>query len=94
MASVKDLMVRISADTSNFDRGMDEASNSANGFSSKMGNIMNNVKSFLIYDVGKKLVTGFVDATKAGINYNATLEESSVKWTTLLGTQEIAQCRI
>ena len=90
MASVKDLMVRISADTSDFDRGMDQASNSANGFSSKMGDIMNNVKSFLIYDVGKKLVTGFVDATKAGINYNATLEESSIKWTTLLGTQEKA----
>lgn len=90
MASVRDLMVRISADTSDFDRGMDQASNSANGFSSKMGDIMNNVKSFLIYDVGKKLVTGFVDATKAGINYNATLEESSIKWTTLLGTQEKA----
>ena len=90
MASVKDLMVRISADTSNFDRGMDEASNSANGFSSKMGNIMNNVKSFLIYDIGKNLVTGFVNATKAGVAYNATLEESSIKWTTLLGTQEKA----
>lgn len=90
MASVKDLMVRISADTSNFDRGMDEASNSANNFSSKMGNIMNNVKSFLIYDIGKKLVTGFVDATKAGISYNATLQESKIKWETLLGTQEKA----
>ena len=90
MASVKDLMVRISADTSDFDRGMDQASNSANGFSSKMGNIMNNVKSFLIYDIGKNLVTGFVNATKAGVAYNATLEESSIKWTTLLGTQEKA----
>ena len=90
MATVKDLMVKIKADTSDFDRGMDQASNSANGFSSKMGNIMNNVKSFLIYDIGKNLVTGFVNATKAGVAYNATLEESSIKWTTLLGTQEKA----
>ena len=90
MATVRDLMVRISADTSNFDRGMDEASNSANGFSNKMGKIMDNVKSFLIYDMGKKLVTGFVDATKAGISYNATLQESKIKWETLLGTQEKA----
>ena len=90
MATVRDLMVRISADTSNFDRGMDEASNSANGFSNKMGKIMDNVKSFLIYDIGKKLVTGFVDATKAGISYNATLQESKIKWETLLGTQEKA----
>ena len=90
MATVRDLMVRISADTSNFDRGMDEASNSANGFSSKMGKIMENVKSFLIYDIGKNLVTGFVNATKAGIGYNATLEQSAIKWETLLGTQEKA----
>ena len=90
MATVKDLMVKIKADTSDFDRGMNEASNSANSFSSKMSNVMENVKSFLIYDIGKNLVTGFVNATKAGISYNATLEESSIKWETLLGTQEKA----
>ena len=90
MATVKDLMVKIKADTSDFDRGMNEASNSANSFSSKMSNVMENVKSFLIYDIGKNLVTGFVNATKAGVNYNATLEESSIKWETLLGTQEKA----
>ena len=90
MATVKDLMVKIKADTSDFDRGMNDASNSANGFSSKMSNVMENVKSFLIYDIGKNLVTGFVNAAKAGISYNATLEESSIKWETLLGTQEKA----
>ena len=90
MATVKDLMVKIKADTSDFDRGMNEASNSANSFSSKMSNVMENVKSFLIYDIGKNLVTGFVSATKAGVQYNATLEESSIKWETLLGTQEKA----
>ena len=90
MATVKDLMVKIKADTSDFDRGMDEASNSANSFSNKMSNVMENVKSFLIYDIGKNLVTGFVNATKAGVEYNATLEESAIKWETLLGTQEKA----
>lgn len=90
MATVKDLMVKLKADTSDFDRGMDEASNSASNFSNKMGKVMDNVKSFLIYDIGKNLVTGFIDATKAGIGYNATLEESAIKWETLLGTQEKA----
>ena len=90
MATVKDLMVKIKADTSDFDRGMDDASNSASIFSSKMGNVMENVKSFLIYDIGKNLVTGFVNATKSGIEYNATLEQSAIKWETLLGTQEKA----
>ena len=90
MATVKDLMVKIKADTSDFDRGMDQASDSASGFSNKMGKVMENVKSFLIYDIGKSLVTGFVNATKSGIEYNATLEQSAIKWETLLGTQEKA----
>ena len=90
MATVKDLMVKIKADTSDFDRGMDNASNSASSFSNKMGKVMENVKSFLIYDIGKNLVTGFVNATKSGIEYNATLEQSAIKWETLLGTQEKA----
>lgn len=90
MATVKDLMVKIKADTSDFDRGMDQASDSASGFSNKMGKVMENVKSFLIYDIGKNLVTGFVNATKSGIEYNATLEQSAIKWETLLGTQEKA----
>ena len=90
MATVKDLMVKIKADTSDFDRGMDDASNSASSFSNKMGKVMENVKSFLIYDIGKNLVTGFVNATKSGIEYNATLEQSAIKWETLLGTQEKA----
>ena len=90
MATVKDLMVKIKADTSDFDRGMDSASDSASSFSNKMGKVMENVKSFLIYDIGKNLVTGFVNATKSGIEYNATLEQSAIKWETLLGTQEKA----
>ena len=90
MATVKDLMVKLKADTSDFDRGMDEASNSASNFSNKMGKVMDNVKSFLIYDIGKNLVTGFVNATKAGIDYNAALETSAIKWETLLGTQDKA----
>ena len=84
MATVKDLMVKIKADTSDFDRGMDSASDSASSFSNKMGKVMDNVKSFLIYDIGKNLVTGFVNATKSGIEYNATLEQSAIKWETLL----------
>ena len=91
MATVKDLMVKLKADTSDFDRGMDEASNSASNFSNKMGKVMDNVKSFLIYDIGKNLVTGFVNATKAGIDYNATLEQSKVAWKALVGNEKEAE---
>lgn len=61
--------------------------NSLNGVIKK---VSANIVSFMIYDVGKNLVTGFVNATKAGIDYNATLETSSIKWETLLGSQEKA----
>ena len=52
---------------------------------------MDNVKSFLIYDIGKNLVTGFVNATKAGIDYNATLEQSKVAWKALVGNEKEAE---
>lgn len=90
MATIGELFVKLNANTSNFDRGMDQAKGKATGFGSVLGSISKQVASFMIYDVGKKLVTGFVDATKAGIDYNATLETSRIKWETLLGSQEKA----
>ena len=90
MATIGELFVKLNANTSNFDRGMDQAKGKANGFSSTLSTLSKNVASFMVYDVGKKLVTGFVDATKAGIDYNATLETSRIKWETLLGSQEKA----
>ena len=69
---------------------MNQAQGSARGLGGVVNSVAKNVASFMVYDVGKKLVTGFVDATKAGIDYNATLETSRIKWETLLGSQEKA----
>lgn len=69
---------------------MDQAKGKANGFSSTLSTLSKNVASFMVYDVGKKLVTGFVDATKAGISYNAMLETSKISWTNLLNGSENA----
>ncbi|XAM52413.1 tail length tape measure protein [Terrisporobacter phage TVCOM_ph1] len=90
MATIGELFVNLNANTSNFDRGMDRASNKANGLGRVIETVSKNIASFMIYDVGKKLVSGFIEATKAGIDYNATLETSSIKWETLLGSQEKA----
>lgn len=141
MATTKELFVKLKANTSDFEQGMDKASSKSDSStksiraqvmslaaeykktgmtqkdamakawdevgrksSESTGKIKGNLLSlndvaksviktmagFMIYDVGKKLVSGFADATKAGINYNATLETSAVKWETLLGTQEKA----
>lgn len=90
MATIGELFVNLNANTSNFERGMDNASNKANSLGSVVGSVAKNIASFMIYDVGKKLATGFVEATKAGIDYNASLETSKIKWETLLGSQEKA----
>lgn len=90
MATIGELFVNLNANTSNFERGMDNASNKANSLGSVVGTVAKNIASFMIYDVGKKLATGFVEATKAGIDYNASLETSRIKWETLLGSQQKA----
>ena len=90
MATIGELWVKLNANTDNFDKGMDNASNKANSLGGVVGKVAQNIASFMIYDVGKNIVTGFVNATKAGIDYNASLETSKIKWETLLGTQEEA----
>lgn len=94
MATIGDLWVKLNADTSNFDNGMNKATGSANGFGGIMKNVGATVAGFMIYDVGAKLVSGFTSAAKAGIDYNATLETSRIKWETLLGTQEKANAML
>lgn len=69
---------------------MDQAKGKANGFSSTLSTLSKNVASFMVYDVGKKLVDGFINATKAGIGYNAMLETSKISWTNLLNGSENA----
>ena len=90
MATIGDLWVNINAKTDNFEKGIGKAESKANSLGTVIGKVAQNIASFMIYDVGKNLVTGFVNAAKAGIDYNATLETSSIKWETLLGTQEKA----
>lgn len=90
MATIGDLWVNINAKTDNLEKGLGNAQKSATGFGKTMGGIMKTVASFMVYDVGKTLATSFVNAAKAGIDYNATLETSKIKWDTLLGSQEKA----
>ena len=90
MATIGELWVNLNAKTDNFDRGIDKASNKANSLGGVISKVGQNIASFMLYDVGKNLVAGFINATKAGIDYNATLETSSIKWETLLGSQEKA----
>jgi tape measure domain-containing protein len=88
--TIGSLFVNLNANTSNFEGGMSRARNSASGLAGIVGSVGKAIAGFMVYDVGKKLVGSFVSATKAGIDYNATLETSSIKWETLLGTQEKA----
>lgn len=85
IATIGSLFVNLNANTSNFEGGMNRARSSASGLSSVMGGVGRAIAGFMIYDVGKKLVSGFVDATKAGIAYNAMLETSLISWKALMG---------
>lgn len=52
----------------------------------KLGEILSSARS----KINTFLISGMIEATKVGIDYNASIEKSKIKWTELLGTQEKA----
>ena len=87
MAQLKDLKVKISLDTSQFQRDMKNVEKQTNSLSStikKVGGVVAGAfATKAVVDFGKK-VAG------VGIEYNALKETSEATWTTLLGSQEAA----
>lgn len=75
---------------SNYTRGFKAAETAADKFKSTLASVRDRVVSFAVYDIGKRLVAGFVDATNKGIDYNAMMETSNTKWVNMLGSQEKA----
>ena len=87
MAQLKDLKVKISLDTSQFQKEINNVGQQTNSLSStiqKVGGIVAGAfATKAVIDFGKK-VAG------VGIEYNALRETSQATWTTLLGSQEAA----
>ena len=87
MAQLKDLKVKISLDTSQFQRDMKKVERQTSSLSStikKIGGVVAGAfATKAVVDFGKK-VAG------VGIEYNALKETSEATWTTLLGSQEEA----
>jgi tape measure domain-containing protein len=90
LATVGDLWVNLGLKKDGFDRGMREVKRETGLLDGMFKNVMSTMAGFGLYDIGSKLVGGLKNAVMAGIDYNATLETSTIKWTTLLGTQEKA----
>ena len=87
MAQLKDLKVKISLDTSQFQREINNVGKQTGSLSStiqKVGGVVAGAfATKAVIDFGKK-VAG------VGIEYNALRETSQATWTTLLGSQEAA----
>ena len=87
MAQLKDLKVKISLDTSQFQREIKNVETKTSDLSSaikKVGGIVSGAfATKAVIDFGKK-VAG------VGIEYNTLKETSKATWTTLLGSQDAA----
>ena len=87
MAQLKDLKVKISLDTSQFQREINNVGRQTSSLSStiqKVGGVVAGAfATKAVIDFGKK-VAG------VGIEYNALRETSKATWTTLLGSQDAA----
>jgi hypothetical protein len=88
--AVANLMVRAGADFSQLERGMQQAQGSVSSFSSgiraSLGRIGEFAAAIGLERVFEKMVDGMKAAIKTGVDYNASVESSTVAWTTLLGS--------
>ena len=65
MATIGELFVNLNARTDNFENGMNRARGSANGLRSVVGRVGQAIAGFMVYDLGKNLVGGFVNDDSA-----------------------------
>ena len=87
MAQLQDLKVKISLDTSQFQKQINNVEKQTSDLSStikKVGKVVAGAfATKAVLDFGKKVAS-------VGIEYNALKETSQTTWTTLLGSQEEA----
>ncbi|MCM8901331.1 tape measure protein [Caldicoprobacter algeriensis] len=85
--NVGELFVRLGIDSSKFDKGLDQAEKKA----LSLGNILKNALSFAgglaIWDTIK---AGIQNSIGAGMQFNATLQQSKIAFDTMLGSAEKA----
>lgn len=84
---VGQLWARMGLDKSAFSAGLTEANVEAGSFGGKMKTALSTLGTAAALGAGVALAAGLKQAVSAGIAYNATLENSKVAWTTLLGTE-------
>lgn len=88
----QEVKVVVKLDNDQFKKKMQETTNSMSQSESKLSGSLKKIGTAV---AGAFAVSKIVDfgasVVKMGIQYNATLEQSTVAWTTLLGTQEDAK---
>lgn len=93
MSALGELIVRIAADARDLTRGLNDSTRRMNRWArdaeKSMGPVMNAIGAGMKI-VGAAAVTGFAAAITSGVKLNASLEQSKVAFTTLLGSAEKA----
>ena len=87
-----ELKVKVTLDNSQFKQKMQETTDSMSKSQSSLTGSLKKIGTAVAGAFAVKQIADFgVAVAKMGIEYNATLEQSTVAWTTLLGTQEQAK---
>jgi len=93
LSALGELIVRIAADARDLTRGLNDSTRRMNRWArdaeKSMGPVMNAIGAGMKI-VGAAAVTGFAAAITSGVKLNASLEQSKVAFTTLLGSAEKA----
>lgn len=77
--------------TANFTKGFDVAERRVSGFSGHLENTISRAADYAKYallGIGAAAVAGLGFAAKSGIDFNAVMEQSSIAFTTMLGSAE------
>ncbi|HXF54829.1 MAG TPA: tape measure protein, partial [Hyphomicrobiaceae bacterium] len=89
---VSRLVVKISADTAEAERGLQRAQSAVQGFSGFLQHAAASAVGFVGAMVGMRAIDGAVSAAKdAMIGFNASMEQSRIAFTTMLKSGEAAQ---
>ena len=90
-----ELKVKVTLDNSDFKKKIQDTTNTMSKSESSLSSSLKKIGTAVAGAFAVKQIADFgVAVAKMGIEYNATLEQSTVAWTTLLGTQEQAKTMI
>lgn len=95
MSTIAQLLVGLGIDTKEYSSGLDSAEKQARGFGSVIQNAAGTALGFMGAQVGLKAIGGAFSLIKeSAFGMNATLEKSTLQFTTLMGNSKDAETHV